>query len=42
MHSIKPEHHTPQGDVMGVAGDVRYVLASCDYRNMEPVLLDES
>jgi predicted phosphohydrolase len=42
LHSIKPVHKPPTGDLMGTARGVRYVLASCDYRAMEPVLLDET
>lgn len=42
LHSIKPVHLPPRGDLMGLARGTRYVLASCDYRDMQPVLLDEA
>ena len=41
LHSIKAEYRPPGGDLMGAARGTRYVLASCDYLDMQPVLLDE-
>lgn len=41
LHSIRPEHRPPRGDLLGEARGVRYVLASCDYRDFTPVLLDD-
>ncbi len=42
LHSLKPAFAPPGGDLMGTARGVRYVLASGDYRGMEPVLLDQT
>ncbi len=39
LHSIKPQLQPPRADLMGTIRGVRYVLASCDYRKMEPILL---
>jgi len=40
LHSIRAVHRPPAGDLMGTARGVRYVLASCDYRDFTPLLLD--
>lgn len=42
LHSIRREFRPPHADLMGRARGVRYVLASCDYRRFEPVLLDDT
>jgi len=41
LHSIKPAHRPPAADLMGVLHGVRYVMASCDYRDFHPLLLDD-
>jgi len=42
LHTIRREHLPPRGDLMGTAHGVRWVLASADYRDFQPVLLDEA
>lgn len=41
LHSVRKEFRPPRGDLLGEARGVRYVLASCDYRDFTPVLLDD-
>jgi len=40
LHSIRKALHPPAGDLMGTVRGVRYVLASCDYRDFTPIELD--
>jgi hypothetical protein len=42
LHTIRREHLPPRGDLLGTARGVRWVLASADYRDFTPVLLDEA
>ncbi|MCB9497626.1 MAG: metallophosphoesterase [Fibrobacteria bacterium] len=42
LHSLKDIHRPPQGDLLGTTRGVRYVLASCDYRNFQPLFLQEA
>ena len=41
LHSVRKTLRPPHADLMGTARGVRYVLASCDYREFTPVLLDD-
>jgi predicted phosphohydrolase len=42
LHSLKAEFSRPARDLMGEVRGVRYALASCDYLDMTPMLVDET